>query len=459
MPRVPLTYLMSCLCVTALSATPLCVSAVADDWPQWLGPNHASLWKEAGIVTELPAEGLKVLWTVPVAAGYSGPAVADGRVFVADHLVPDPATIPADPFSRAAIPGSERILCCDDATGKLLWKYEYDCPYTISYPLGPRATPTVQSDGKGGGQVYTLGSMGHLACLDVATGSVIWKKELTSEYGVKAPLWGFAAHPLVDGDNVITLVGGPAATVVAFDRMTGNERWRSLTSKEIGYCPPVIYEAGGVRQLIIFDPEATAALDPATGKVLWSVPIEPSYAMSIAMPRKAGDELFVTAYQNVSMLLELSEATPAAQPLWRGNARIGVDCTMMTPWFEDGHIYGCDSGGSFCCVRASDGKQLWKTAKPVTGDRPAKSGNAFVVKHQPSGVFFLFNEQGDLITADLSPEGYHERSRTHLIDPTSTANGRPVLWMHPAFANQSVYARNDTQLVKVSLAASPAAGK
>ena len=426
--------------------------AAADDWPQYLGPHRASTWREAGVTTELPASP-HVVWTAPVAAGYSGPAVADGRVFVIDHVVPDPATIPADPFDRSPIPGSERVLCFDDATGKQLWKYEYNCPYTISYPLGPRATPTVTGDGKGGGQVYTLGAMGHLACLDAATGAVVWAKELRTEYGVQAPIWGFAAHPLVDGNNVISLVGGPGATVVAFDRHTGKEQWRALSSKEIGYCPPVVYEAGGVRQLVIFDPQETAALDPATGKPLWSVPIEPSYGMSIALPRKTGDDLFVTAYQDQSMLLKLADATPAAELLWRSTSKkVSVDCTMMTPWFEAGHIYGCDSGGMFCCVRAADGKRLWETPQPVTGDRPAKSGTAFVVKHAPSGVFFLFNEQGDLVTADLTPQGYTERSRTHLLDPTSTANNRPVLWMHPAFANRSVYGKNDKQLVKISLA-------
>lgn len=436
MPRRMIGLTLACFLTTA---------AVADDWPQWLGPGRDAVWREPGVATKLPAEA-KPAWSAEVGSGYAGPAVAEGRVYLLDRVVADPSTVPADPFQRGRIAGKERVLCYDDATGEELWKHEYDCPYTISYPLGPRTTPVVAE-----GLVYALGAEGNLLCLSAENGDVVWSRELQKDYGIEPPMWGFSAHPLLDGDKLICLVGGEGSVVVAFDRNSGTELWRSLSAKEPGYCPPVIYEAGGVRQLIVYTPAEVASLNPETGEAYWSVPAKPAFAMSIAMPRKEDDKLFVTSYQDESMMLQLAPDAPKADVLWKGSLRTSMQSTMMTPWFEDGFLYGCDSNGQFVCVKAADGSRLWETLAPTTGGRPAKWGTAFVVKHEPSGKFFLFNELGDLITADLSPEGYKEISRTKLLEPTSSAGNRPVLWMHPAFANRSVYARNDEKLVKVSL--------
>ena len=437
MPR-----LLSALALALTFAGP----AVADDWPQWLGPKRDGVWRETGVATRFPKD-LKPAWSAPVGAGYAGPAVAEGKVYLLDRVVADPSTVPADPFDRKTIPGVERVLCFDDATGELLWKHEYDCPYTISYPLGPRTTPVVA-----GGKVYTLGAMGNLLRLDAATGKVEWSRDFRKDYGIDAPLWGFSGHPLLDGDRLICLVGGQGSTVVAFDKETGKELWKAVSAKEPGYAPPVIYEAGGARQLIAFDAEKVSSLNPETGEVHWSEPIKSAFAMSIAMPRKSGDLLFLTSYQDASMMLRLADAKPAAEVLWRDTNRTSFRSTMMTPWVEGGYAYGCDSNGMFRCVKAETGERVWETLEPTTGGRPVKWGNAFVVKHEPTGTFFLFNELGDLIAADLSPQGYNEHARAHLLDPTSSAGGRDVLWSHPAFANKSVYARNDERLVKVPLA-------
>ena len=148
-----------------LALTAVALSTIrADDWPQWLGPRRDGVWRETGIVVDVPAAP-KARWRTAIGAGYAGPAVAGNRVFVTDRLLPEGVQNPANPFARGEIPGVERILCLDDADGRILWKHEYDCPYRISYPSGPRATPLV-ADGK----VYVLGAMGHLNCLDAGSG-------------------------------------------------------------------------------------------------------------------------------------------------------------------------------------------------------------------------------------------------------------------------------------------------
>src|SRR5262245_56086154 len=146
--------------------------AKADDWPQWLGPQRDGVWRETGIVEKFPEGGPVVRWREKIAAGYTGPAVAEGRVFVMDRQLAEGAANHPEPFPqrpRAGIPGSERVLCLNEADGALIWDHKYEAPYTVSYPLGPRATPVVHE-----GRVYTLGTEGHLFCLEAENGKVVW---------------------------------------------------------------------------------------------------------------------------------------------------------------------------------------------------------------------------------------------------------------------------------------------
>src|SRR3954454_14912587 len=145
---------------TCLLCNLLTVIAIADDWPQWMGPSRDDVWRETGVVEKFPEGGPKILWRVPIAGGYSGPAVAGGKVFVTD-FGKSAGEVKNDPMARGDLAGKERVLCLRASDGRELWKHEYDCPYKISYPAGPRTTPAVA-----GGKVYTLGAEGDLFCLD-----------------------------------------------------------------------------------------------------------------------------------------------------------------------------------------------------------------------------------------------------------------------------------------------------
>jgi len=416
----------------------------ADDWPQWLGPNRDGVWREAGVVDRFPDHGLPIKWRRPVALGYSGPAVASGRVYVMDYVarVGEPTS---DPVGRDGLQGAERVLCLAAETGELIWKHEYDRPYSMSYP-GTRCTPTVDQD-----RVYTLGAEGNLFCLDATNGRVIWSKDFAKNYRARTPLWGFASHPLVDGDALYCVVGGEGSVAVAFDKITGRELWRSLSATDPGYCPPTMIEQEGQKQLLIWHAEALNSLDPLTGKVFWSVPLKPRAGMAIAAPRKLGAFLFATG-EYAAVLLKLTDRSSAPNILWRGQARTGVYCVCSTPFMQDTTIYGCDaSTGALMGVRLEDGQRLWQTFEATTGSaRGQLYGTAFIVQHQ--GRFFLFSETGDLIMARLSPQGYKEIGRFHVLEPTSRSFGRPVVWSHPAFAERCLFARNDKELVCVDLA-------
>ena len=418
----------------------------AADWPQWMGPTRDGVWNENGILTRFPDGGPKKLWSVPMGGGYSGPAVAAGRVFAMDFIT-DGVGAENNPNKRHDIKGIERIHCLDAATGKPLWKHEYECNYSISYPCGPRCTPTVDGD-----RVYTLGAMGHLRCFDAKSGKVVWSKDFVKDCAAPVPMWGFCGHPLVHAELLICLVGGEGQLAIAFDKATGKEVWKALGGKDSGYCPPSIIRAGAKSVLVLRCPKAIHALEPSTGESLWKYPHEPRHGLSLCAPRLHKDTLFAGG-GGISVALDLATGD-ARKPteLWNGAADKGFSPSNATPLIADGTIYGCDSAdGAFHAVDLATGKRLWETRAPVTDkDEPTMHGTAFAVRNGER--HFLFAETGHLIVAKLTPEKYEELGRAKLIEPTGEAFGRKVVWSHPAFADKKIFVRNDKEIAAFDLA-------
>jgi outer membrane protein assembly factor BamB len=459
MPRLRISasqLLPSVACVVMACTVSFGMAVRAADWPQWMGLQRDGIWREAGIVDAIPADGLPVKWRVAVKGGYSGPAVAEGRVYLTDYDRADGSLANA-PDDRTQLAGRERVLCFDAASGELLWEHGYDCRYGISYAAGPRCTPTVVD-----GKIYALGAEGNLLCLDAVTGRLLWQKDFKEDFSAPTPLWGFCGHPLVEGDLLICLVGGAGSVAVAFDKDTGEERWRALSASESGYCPPTMLDRDGRRQLLLWDADNLNALEPATGRLIWSRPLKPMYGMAIMAPQVAdtpdGLVLYASGIGRVAALFRLAADGSGAEVLWRGEPKSAVYCANSTPFIAGGTIYGCDCDtGMLTAVELTTGRRLWETLEPTTGgERRSKHGTAFLVRQEPpgdGGRVWLFAETGDLILARLTPEKYEELGRMHLLDPTNECFGRDVVWSHPAFADRCIFARNDRELVCVSAAA------
>lgn len=420
----------------------------ADQWPGWMGPQRDGVYRESGIIEKIPAEGLKVKWRMPVAGGYAGPAVAGGKVFVFDYEK-KAGEIVNNPNQRAELMGSERLTAFDESTGEQLWQHAYDCPYAVSYPVGPRCTPTVDGD-----RVYILGSEGDLHCLNTENGSVVWKKNFKTDFGAEILIWGACSHPLIDGDLLYTMVGGKGQAMVALDKMTGDVKWKSLDAKA-GYAPPSIIMAGGKRQLIAYHPTAITSLDPASGQQHWSIPIEPLYDMSIARPMVEGNKMYASGIGTASVMIELATDKPAASELWRGQPKSAIFSANATPLIVDGVIYGSDCNlGYLAAVDATNGSQLWSTfeATVPTENRRVSHGTCFLTRIGDTDRFLILRETGDLLISRLTAKGYEPLGSFHALEPTSEAFGRNVLWSHPAYANRTAYIRNDKEVVAVDLA-------
>jgi len=364
--------------------------------------------------------------------------------------------------------GKERTSCRDASTGKEVWSADYPVTYTISYAAGPRCNPTVDVD-----HVYTLGAMGDLRCYDAATGKLQWSKNFPKDYAATIPVWGFSSNPLVDGTKLICLAGGSDnRLVIAFDKVTGKELWAVESCQgDFGYSPPMIFTFGGKRQLIIWHTRAVLGLDPETGKRLWRVDFDVKFALTAPTPRKVGEDgLFLTSFYNGSMFLKVG--ADAATVVWKSKAKgetaaqtTDLSSIIASPVVDGDYVYGVCSYGQLRCIEVKTGKRVWETMQATRGARtpekvaaePTPAGserwsNAFLTPQD--GRYFLFNEQGDLIIAKLSPKGYEEIDRAHLLDPLNTmaGNGRKVIWVHPAYAHKCVFIRNDAELICVSLA-------
>jgi outer membrane protein assembly factor BamB len=422
----------------------------ADDWPEFRGKGRLGVWNETGLVDKFPEGGLPVGWRTPIERGYSGPSVAGGRVFLTDFR---PTT---------GNKGIERAIALDENTGKILWTKEWEANYAgleLVYAIGPRATPTVDGD-----RVYVLGTMGQLFALDVKTGSVIWQKDYVKDFDASVPSWGITGAPLVDGDRLICLVGGePDAKVMALDKMTGAVIWKALSSDwEPGYNQPIIIDAAGVRQLIIWHPKAVSSLDPATGKVYWEFAQRVDLGMTIPTPVQSGPYLLLTSQWHGALMLRLDQTKPGATLQWKGTgeqdrdwpSRDTINSVISTPVIQGDYVYGLDGTGGLRCLDVATGKQVWETTEVLKERSP--HGTAFFVRN--GDRYFINNDRGELILAKLSPKGFEEISRTKLIAPTHPYSRRrasglaAVLWSHAAYANKHIVIRNDNEIVRFSLA-------
>ncbi len=405
------------------------LAAQAEDWPQFRGVNRDGVSHETGLLQTFPPAGLKACWRRLVGWGITTPVVAVGRVYVMDVELHAPAA-------------QERVLCFDESTGALLWSYAYD----VSFPdwafshgtgIGPCATPVVED-----GQIYATGSSGEVHCLDAKSGALLWQRDLGKEYSIR--VLECRASPLIDGGLLIVpAYGKPGAALVALDKASGKDVWKAL-DEGVASSSPVIIQAGGARQLILWTGASVTALNPATGATYWRVPMTTS---TISTPVLEGNHLLISG-----LMLELSSDAPAATVRWPKNL-VGMKRILThtaTPVLQGGHIYSARSHGELVCLDATTGNELWEV-KSLTQLRNGSSIHLI-----PCGdAMYLFTDQGDFIHAKLTPQSYTELSRTHVIDPTTPFNGPKMAWTPPSIANGHLFVRNDEEVVCYSLKAEP----
>jgi outer membrane protein assembly factor BamB len=403
----------------------LCSTLVAEDWPGYRGRKGHGLWREENTLDRFGPEGPPVLWRAAIGPGYTGPTVAEGRVYAMD----------AD-------------------SGRLLWEHRYPSDYgNVGYDLGPRASVAVAD-----GRAFAMGTMGHFHCLNAETGEVIWTRDLVAEYDVPMITWGLSATPLIVGEKVIHQVGGAdGACVMAFNAADGKELWRAVTDRP-SYSSPVLTRQAEKDIVLAWTQSKLSALDPKTGKVLWSEPFRLTRnrpKMNCCSPALGDNVVVLTTQFDGIQAIGLDDDELSAETMWRrfsprAKPPVALHDVMSTPIVKDGYIYGVDTYGQFRCLRLSDGKAIWEDLSLV----PRGKWATIHMVEQGEKVW-MFTEAGELILAELSPEGCKQISRAKVIEPTSNAGRRKVAWSHPAFADGSMFVRNDKELIRLDLRKQP----
>ncbi len=387
------------------------------EWPRWRGSDGLGTLSNDPPIDPSGGVGLEMLWTRPVGGGYAGVTVAEGRVYTMDRQGESPEV-------------SERILCFDADSGTPLWNHEYPADYAgLEYDSGPRASVTIHD-----GLAYALGANGDLHCLEAATGEIAWSVAAVTELGAVRPKWGFAASPVIWKDTVIVHLGIPeGGGYVAFDRRTGEERWRG-SADPAGYATPVFTRGKGGRDLMVaWTPKHVQVLDPDNGALVWEYPYEITYGVSIATPVVREGLVFVSSYWHGARALRLDDGELA----WEDDMLRGL---MACPLYRNGTGYLLERETGLVAFDFQTGRKRWDDAHQLT---PAdRNPQASLVHLDDTDQVLALNANGELIHASLSDAGVTEHWREQLTGKT---------WAHPAFDATRVFARDDRRLVAARL--------
>lgn len=448
-----LAALFSCLCP---------ISAIAADWPEFLGPTRDNCSPESGLRQSLTNDGVPILWQKKVGTGYSAPSVRDGCLILHHRL------------------GNEEIISAFEAeTGATRWTHSYPTRFIdpFGYNNGPRCSPLLTKD-----FCYTFGAEGILLCLNLKTGSVVWKRDTRADFDVPEAFFGVGSTPVLDGTRLIVMVGGqPNAAVVAFDALTGKTLWENggastwngvpmtgwpgertiewntadpAFQKQASYCSPVLAIIHGQRHVLCCTRQGLLSLDPETGKrrfAFWFRARQDSSVNAMTPIVKDDCILISSAYfRNGSVLLRVRPDSTGVDEVWRGTQ---LEMHWSQPILTQGHLFGFsgrnEPDAKFRCVAWAEGTLRWDRFEgwPNAGHSKLREG-----EKPPE-----FYGRGSLILADGKLVALGEAGRLGLFEPNAAKAVEigqwqvPGLsypcWTGPILANRKLYLRDESLLI------------
>jgi outer membrane protein assembly factor BamB len=416
---------MKKLLFVALCSLILTGFAVADDWPQFRGPQRTGISKETGLLKEWPKDGPPLAWKVSgLGGGFSAPSVAGGRIFGMSYRGDD-----------------EVVWALDEKDGKEQWATTIaPANKKIGYQVGPRCTPTVDGD-----LVYALGTAGELACLKVADGTQVWHKNMEKDFGGHfMAAWGYCESPLIDGDKLICSAGAKDAAVVALNKKTGEVIWKGVVPDgyKAGYASSIAIEAAGHKQYVAFLESGLAGFDAATGKLLWRFKEGANGTANASMPVFSDDCVFVTsAYGGGDALAKLTvdgKDGVKAEEVYATKNMKNMKNHHGGVILYDGCLYGADGGnppdrtGSLVCLDFKTGEVKW-----VAGKERAPKGSTTLA----DGRLYYRQEDGTVMLIEPTPKEYIEHGRFAQPD-----RSRSSAWSYPVVANGKLYLRDQDVL-------------
>jgi outer membrane protein assembly factor BamB len=389
------------------SLPPNAVPSGPGDWPQWRGPERNGLSKDAGLLKQWPASGPRQAWSISsLGEGFGSIAIRGDRIFV-----------------QGTNESASVVFCLNRADGKKVWAAALGPKLEEGRGNGPRSTPTVDND-----RVYALTENGDLACLRASDGAPVWRKNVLKEFGGSNLRWLISESPLIDGDHVIVTPGGRGAGIVALNKMTGNEVWRSKDlSDRAGYASCIAADVGGVRTIMNFTSRAAVGVRASDGKLMWSHTSPANDVANCATPVFQDNKVFFTSgYGTGGALLGLSakNGEVSAQELYFTkdiqNHHGGVVLV-------NGYLYSFST--ALTCIEFATGKKMWI-------NRSVGKGSLTYA----DGMLYLFSEKNVVGLAEANPNAYVEKGRFSIPDLGIES------WAYPVVIGGKLYIRNQGTL-------------
>jgi outer membrane protein assembly factor BamB len=393
------------------------------EWPQWRGPARDAVSKETGLLQEWTPAGPPLLWkTKGLGGGFSSVAISGDRLYTLGDR-----------------DGAQHVIAVRLSDGDVVWTARVGPLWQDEYG-GPRSTPTVDGD-----RVYALGTEGDLVCVEAATGRERWRRSLVRDFGGRMMSdWKFSESPLVDGDRVIVTPGGPQSALVALDKKTGREVWRTALPAlgpkgrdGAGYSSVVVSNGGGVRQYVQLLGRGVVGVRATDGAYLWGYNRVANDVANISTPVVSGDYVFAsTGYQTGAVLLQLAPAPGgvAAREVYFLESR-----TFQSHHggivLVDGHLYAGHGHrmGLPICIELATGKVVW-------GGSIRNAGRGSAASIFADGNLYFRYENGLMMLIEASPNGYRERGSFQIPDVHGPS------WSHPVIAGGKLYLREQDQL-------------
>jgi outer membrane protein assembly factor BamB len=417
--------------LTALLVTLSVVCAFAAEWPGYLGPKRDGTSAEKGLLRTWPKEGPKVLWTVPVGIGYGGPVVSGGKVYLLDR---DDAV-------------GDKLRCLDFATGKELWTFAYEAPGKFDHP-GSRTTPIVD-----GNNVYTSGPLGDLYAISTITHKPVWNKNVWKDLGgEQLPRWALTQNPLIYRDLLIVASQTPQATVVAYDKLTGDLKWKSpVLSGGVGYVSPSLVKVGGEDHLVMVMSSrgfgrssaggSVNGLDPLSGKILWTYG---NWQCGIPVPHAVdageGRVLITGGYRAGAAMIKIQKAPDGTYGATELFKNLDFGAHTQPPILYKDHFYvqytvNERSDGLVCMTMS--GQVQWKT-----GEAPPFNKGGFVLA---DGLLLATDGNTKLYLIEPDPSGFKPLASAELLEPGEN-------WAPLALADGKLLIRDQRQMKAVQVA-------
>jgi outer membrane protein assembly factor BamB len=426
-------------------------SSLATDWPQYLGPARNGTSPEKGLLRSWPENGPQVLWTVAVGIGYGGPVVQDGKVYLLDR------------DDRVG----DNLRCLDLSNGNELWNFAYDAPGSVMFP-GSRSVPIVD-----GHHVYSCGQNGDLYCIDANTHKPIWNKNVWTDFGGKSangtsggfrssgprslPIWGIAQCPLTYGDLLIVASQAPEAGVVAYDKLTGDVKWKTPNLGNETYVSPSIVKIDGRDHVAMITsstnpighPELPKAfgnvvgIEPLTGKLLWKYDKWECH-ISVASAVDAGDNkvLIVGGYELGAVMIKVEKKADGSYDATEVFRTVEFGDQTKPPMLHNGYFYaqyGTNSRNDGLTCMSMDGKIMWKTRRSPQFNK----GSMILV----DGLILATDGRMTLYLIEPDPSGFKPLASAELLERGNNQNWAPL-----ALADGKLLIRDQRQLKCVKVA-------